>query len=1384
MTKSRSVTPVLERAADKEARRLASLLHDDDGDSRSRTLLGWFFWYRAQAGRGRRMVQDRDNALVLFLGAFLLDAPVDELPEEVLAAVADQAMPLGDQLFDQVQAVPDPEAIIALVALRERILAATPAGDRLRGIRVSHLGVALRTRFERTGSLDDLTAAIDHLRRAIPLVQDPVHRAWAQSNLGVALQMLFGQTDRIADLTEAIDLATEAIDAVPAQDFNGPGWQSNLGLALLQRFEHTGAPEDMERAVDVCQDAMLSTPADHPGRPLFAANLATCLRARFQWTADPADLEEAIRLWRQVIAIAPAGTFNRTKWQASLGTALQARFDHGGEPSDLDEAIRLLRESAAGAFPDHPGRLVPLVGLSEALRLRFRYRRDLADLDEALRVLREALASVPSDGAGRALLDSQLGNALRTRFEWSEAPEDLNEAIDHLTRAVAAAPKRSPERAAWLSNLGVALRTRYERIADLDSLTAAIQVSRDAVAILPTGHPDRPPMASNLGVVLVLMAERGRTQGDLDEAIALHAEAARNARHPERAAFLSNLGTAHSVMFSATGRLEHLNAAIDAFQQAVTLARHEHPERPAWQSNLGSALGNRFERTGNLADLDEAVARHREAVAATPADDPRRGPHLSNLALTLRSRFRRNGARDDLDAAVRAGRRAVAAVADDHPLRYRFLLGLTGCLQLRFDRTGDLADLEGALRTAREALSVVPADHPDRADCLSSLATVLRDLAEQSPSDPRYLDEAVTVGRQSLAMRPHGHPDWALLASNLAAALKTRAERTGHAADLDEAIELLELAVERVPDDDPSRAGWLTNLGTALHARFETTGSAADLDTAATRLAQAADNPGVAPSVRVMAARMAGGILAESRPSLAAGYFERVVRMLPEVATRRLTRDDRQFVLGGLAEVASDAAALTLADPARPEDERASLALRLLEAGRAVLLGQALETRSDLTDLAIREPDLATRFVRLRMLLDEPPETTEGRRRVSAEFTDVLDRIRALDGFASFGRPPSLNELVAQAAEGPIAVLNVSRYRCDALMLTASGVTALPLPDMTYDEIGHQVIAFLRGLETAVAGTTARERSSAQQRMSQVLQWLWDVAAGPVLDALGHTNPPVPGSPWPRVWWIPGGLLGLLPLHAAGYHTADGNRTVLDRVLSSYTPTVAALRHARRPAEGAADRPALVVAMPTTPGLPGGGRLHHVSAESQAVAGRLPEPVTLTEPDGSPAADGVPTRAAVLRHLTTCPIVHFACHGTEDPVDPSNSRLLLHDHETAPLTVTALAPLHLGHARLAYLSACETALTTNLDLIDEAIHLASAFQIAGYRHVIGTLWKVNDARSAHIATTFYSRLTDGLNGSALDPSRAAHALHEAVRLQRDAVPGTPSLWAAHIHTGA
>ncbi|MYV38385.1 CHAT domain-containing protein, partial [Streptomyces sp. SID1328] len=139
------------------------------------------------------------------------------------------------------------------------------------------------------------------------------------------------------------------------------------------------------------------------------------------------------------------------------------------------------------------------------------------------------------------------------------------------------------------------------------------------------------------------------------------------------------------------------------------------------------------------------------------------------------------------------------------------------------------------------------------------------------------------------------------------------------------------------------------------------------------------------------------------------------------------------------------------------------------------------------------------------------------------------------------------------------------------------------------------------------------------------------------------------------------------------------------------------------------------------------------------------------------------------------------CHGVSEPDDPSGARLLVHDHREHPLTVRHISRLELPGARLAVLSACETARGSER-LADESIHITSAFQTAGYPHAIGTLWPVHDAVAVRVTRALYGGMCDALSASAeLD---AALALHHAVRECRAAFPGSPSLWAAHVHSGA
>jgi CHAT domain-containing protein len=175
-------------------------------------------------------------------------------------------------------------------------------------------------------------------------------------------------------------------------------------------------------------------------------------------------------------------------------------------------------------------------------------------------------------------------------------------------------------------------------------------------------------------------------------------------------------------------------------------------------------------------------------------------------------------------------------------------------------------------------------------------------------------------------------------------------------------------------------------------------------------------------------------------------------------------------------------------------------------------------------------------------------------------------------------------------------------------------------------------------------------------------------------------------------------------------------------------------------------------------------------AESELLRIRLPR---------APTVLGVPEarRGRVLAELPRHNWVHFACHGHTDAADPSASYLLLPDHRREPLTVLDISRLRLERADLAYLSACSTA-RVGTKLTDEAIHLASAFHLAGYRQVIATSWPITDRPAVRFATEVYGTIM------AQGTASAALAVHAATRRLRQRYPDNPRVWAAHIHIGA
>jgi CHAT domain-containing protein len=115
------------------------------------------------------------------------------------------------------------------------------------------------------------------------------------------------------------------------------------------------------------------------------------------------------------------------------------------------------------------------------------------------------------------------------------------------------------------------------------------------------------------------------------------------------------------------------------------------------------------------------------------------------------------------------------------------------------------------------------------------------------------------------------------------------------------------------------------------------------------------------------------------------------------------------------------------------------------------------------------------------------------------------------------------------------------------------------------------------------------------------------------------------------------------------------------------------------------------------------------------------------------------------------------------------------------LTVSRLSHAWLkDQALIVYLSACSTAGTMGERLANQVVHIASEFQLIGFPHVIGTLWKSQDEPCSRVATKFYEEL---LVQDCFDAVTVAKALNHAVTELRKADPSNVFAWLPFVHFG-
>ncbi|WP_165495248.1 hypothetical protein [Actinomadura roseirufa] len=479
----------------------------------------------------RTVVVDLEEALTTLESSVALTSPGDPELERRTARL--QAARETRQRFE--------ELLDDGVAISRAALDFWAEDESRRVENLENLGLFAFTRFERSGSSEDLDEAVTALRDAVAAT-DPSDEGLARRGLylGDALLARSRLSGTAGELDEAVRVTRDALEHAAEGSADRAACAAALGGQLRIRAQRDSSIADLDEAIGLCREAVRHGPVKH--RLLGRINLVGALGTRFEWLGALADLHEAIDIAEAAVAEADAG--QRAVCLSNLSVLRRRLYEQSDDPDDLDEAIETARAAVAAGFDSDPGR-----------------DRHLANVSALL--------------AMRGLLDSA-------------RPGDLDEAISAAESALALTPDGHWDRPRWTSNLALVLRNRAERARSVSGASEAVAVGRAALDALPPAHTDRSAVLSNLASCLQLRAQLTGDDADLHAALDLLTEGGALTTAPVGTRLQSLRGAAEMAMGPAP------EAAVRFYETAVgllPLAASRAIERRSQERRLQSVAG-------------------------------------------------------------------------------------------------------------------------------------------------------------------------------------------------------------------------------------------------------------------------------------------------------------------------------------------------------------------------------------------------------------------------------------------------------------------------------------------------------------------------------------------------------------------------------------------------------------------------------------------------------------------------------------------------------------------------------------------------------------------------------------------------------------------------
>ncbi len=1068
--------------------------------------------------------------------------------------------------------------------------------------------------------------------------------------------------------------------------------------------------------------------------------------------------EQLIKALREELGPEHAITLN------VMANAAVKLFQHGdyAMAKTLLEKVLSTRRRLQGE--EHPDTLITMHNLGAALWKQGDFTVARKFLEEVLATrmstLGEKHAATLSTMAGLATILHEQGDPHQAREMMEEilATQQRVLGAEHSDTLISMASL-----ALFYSTLGYLHQAR-----ELQEEVLAIQR-----LVLGTEHPDTLMSMANLAGTLKAQGDWNRAREMEEELLATNREVL-GAEHPDTLRSMVYLATTLRMQDDFRRSRELEEEALATFRRILGT---EHPDSLKTYSNLASTLFEQgeFEQARDMEE--EVLASFRRMLGA---EHPDTLTAMSNLAGTLYELGDFSRARQLLEDLLAARRQLLGP---EHPGTLTAMANLASTLRAQGDLNRARKMEEEELATVRRVLG---AEHPETLKSIDNLARTLHQQGNFNRA--QVLFEEVLATRRRVLGPEHTHTLDSM--SNLAQTL-------GELGDLKRERELEERVLttsrEVLGKEHPATLSTMHNLAGTLYHQKDLDG-ARRLFEKLIRIRQSVLGSEHRPNTLGEASTFHYLALIYhdlKKPEQAVVHFFQTLDALESQTARAGDSEDFKSSFKARFEGAYRDAVTTLLYLGRLDD-----AHHVLERFRNQETLKMLAKREIV--LAEMPPDLEER----RYQIDRTYDATTWQR-------DKLDPVRQKDAFnAILEKQRNLRrqrellqveirrrfpDLAAVQAPRPLTVSEIRQVLDPGTLMLSYmvGPERTSLFILSHDreievhELDIDARTLWRQLRrwyTPLADGTAED---AKASLSSLAIWLYDNLITRVVERIDNSE---------RLLVIADGPLHYLPFAALvrpdGSHLIEKipvhtvtSATVYAHLLKRRNRTeigepmqIAAFGHPLYPQDGAQGN--VTVRAAVERGLLKGGLqpLPFTEREVNEIAKLFPEPSVRTFLQDEATEENARSIGKGIR------VLHIAAHGVMDRFTPLDSFIALsipkdpegfveNGGHNGLLQAWELFELVRFDADLVVLSACVTAFGKERGG-EGLLSLSRAFQVAGARTVVASLWNVQDESTAELMIRFYTHLRDGRS--------TAEALR-AAQLSFIRGEGVPEAWRSPYH---